>query len=240
MSLPGLCEGHMIEDGDHLLLLSQAVQAKLGVVTDVRDGTICMKDYAGQHLEVAPQIRTGLFMVRIDHLENVEDYLNPVKAYACEALRALVIDEDFDITNPEFLAKKGKDMFRPTASIAARGSHAASSFTTTGKRKQTPAQIQAKFDNIIGFAADGYPVERVRGASGLTSSSDEEVVVSMVTDDQRAEWRFGIVDEGAIRTEMSASSMQALGIKGIHQAPTPIHMMPIRTNHQSLNQCVSL
>ena len=44
MSLPGLCEGHMIEEGDHLLLLSQAVQAKLGMVKDVRDGTICMKD----------------------------------------------------------------------------------------------------------------------------------------------------------------------------------------------------
>ena len=124
----------MIEEGDHLLLLTQAVQAKLGMVKDVRDGTICMKDYAGQHLQVARQIRTGLFMVRIDHLENVEDYLNPAKAYACEALRALVIAEDFDITNTKFLAKKGKDILKPPALIAARSSHASSSFTTTGKR----------------------------------------------------------------------------------------------------------
>ena len=77
MSLPGLVEGHKIIEGDRLLLLSQSVQAKLGMVKDVRDGTTIMKDYQGQHLQVARQIRTGLLMVRIDHLSNVEDYLNP-------------------------------------------------------------------------------------------------------------------------------------------------------------------
>ena len=64
-----------MEEGNHVLLLSQAVQANLGFLKSVRNGTIVMEDYNGQHLEVARQVRTGLFMIRIDHLV-LQDYIN--------------------------------------------------------------------------------------------------------------------------------------------------------------------
>ena len=41
----------------------------MGFKKDVRDGTITMEDYDDQNLEFAQQIRTGLFMIRIDHLD---------------------------------------------------------------------------------------------------------------------------------------------------------------------------
>ena len=34
----------------------------------VRDGSITLDDYDAQSLEVARQVRTGLFMIKIDHL----------------------------------------------------------------------------------------------------------------------------------------------------------------------------
>ena len=34
----------------------------------VRDGSIALDDYDVQSLEVARQVRTGLFMIRTDHL----------------------------------------------------------------------------------------------------------------------------------------------------------------------------
>ena len=119
-------------------------------------------------------MRTGLFIVQIDHLDNIDDYVDPGSSYACEALHVLVIEEDFCISNPDFLAKKSCDMYKPTASIAARS-------------KRSKAEIlKAKFDNIIGFAVDGYPVEGGRGLSGPAGSSDEEVIVATVTDEQRS------------------------------------------------------
>ena len=77
IELPGICEGHMIEEGDRLLLLSQVVQAMLGMVKDVREGTI-LKDYEGQCLEACRQIRTGLFIIRIDNLNGVEVHRSQV------------------------------------------------------------------------------------------------------------------------------------------------------------------
>ena len=69
MILPGGLSSHEMPNSNHPLLLSQSFQAKLGFQKDVRDGTITMKEYDGQSLEVVRQIRTGLFMVRIDHLD---------------------------------------------------------------------------------------------------------------------------------------------------------------------------
>ena len=62
-------DSHEMPNSKHPLLFSQSCQAKLGFKKDVRDGTITMKDYDDQNLEVARQIRTGLFMIRIDHLD---------------------------------------------------------------------------------------------------------------------------------------------------------------------------
>ena len=73
------------------MLLSQASQAKLGFVKDVRDGTIQVKDYDWQHLEVARQIGTGLFMVRLDHL-NRDQYRN------LPGSLPRLLDEDYDDT----------------------------------------------------------------------------------------------------------------------------------------------
>ena len=61
-------------NGKHPMLLSQSAQAKLGMVKDVREGIIIMKDYQGNRLEVVRQAKTGLFMTRIDRLPKIEDY----------------------------------------------------------------------------------------------------------------------------------------------------------------------
>ena len=56
------------------MLLSQSVQAKMGFLKNARTGGISLMDYNNQTLEVARQINTGLFMIRIDHFarEDVE------------------------------------------------------------------------------------------------------------------------------------------------------------------------
>ena len=54
----------------HFLLLSQACQAKLGMTKRVRDGSITLADYDAQSLDVARQVWTGLFMIRIDLTNN--------------------------------------------------------------------------------------------------------------------------------------------------------------------------
>ena len=41
------------------------------------------------------------------------------KPWACEALKALVIDEDFDVTNPTFLGKKISETYISTAALIA-------------------------------------------------------------------------------------------------------------------------
>ena len=53
----------------------------------VRDGSITLDDYGAQSLEVAPQVETGLFMIRIDHLIYNDYMCNPL-------LNDLVIDLD--------------------------------------------------------------------------------------------------------------------------------------------------
>ena len=72
MNIPGVLESYTVQysvaESSTPLLLSQAVQAKLGFRKDVRNGTIELIDYEGQSLKVVRQARTGLFMVRIDHL----------------------------------------------------------------------------------------------------------------------------------------------------------------------------
>ena len=69
------------------LLLSQACQAKLGMTKRVRDGSITLDDYDAQSLEVARQVGTGLFMIRIDHLIYNDCVRNPL-------LNDLAIDFD--------------------------------------------------------------------------------------------------------------------------------------------------
>ena len=68
MKIPGVLESYSVADSSTPLLLSQAVQAKLGFMKNVRNGTIELLDYEGQSLKVVRQKRTGLFMIRIDHL----------------------------------------------------------------------------------------------------------------------------------------------------------------------------
>ena len=71
-TIPGALNSHETETGPGVrpnpLLLSQAVQARLGLTKSARYGKVTLDDYNGQSLEVAREQGTGLFMVRIDHL----------------------------------------------------------------------------------------------------------------------------------------------------------------------------
>ena len=66
--LPGTLASHEIADSKHPLLLSQSCQAMLGFTKSSRSGAITLDDYSDQNLEVVRQAKTGLFMVRMDHL----------------------------------------------------------------------------------------------------------------------------------------------------------------------------
>ena len=70
---------HEIPEKTHLLLLSQACQAKLGMTKRVRDGSITVDDYDAQSSEVARQVGTGRFMIRIDHLVYDDYVCNPLQ-----------------------------------------------------------------------------------------------------------------------------------------------------------------
>ena len=83
LRLPGLIESHQVRDGKHLMLPSQAAQAKLGFVKNVRRGTIMLEDYEGQEIEVCRQVNTGLYIIRIDHLLNRDDWASESKPWAC-------------------------------------------------------------------------------------------------------------------------------------------------------------
>ena len=76
MIVQGSVISHEMPGSSHPMLLSQSAQALLGFKKDVRDGTIKMKDYDDQDLEVVRQHRTGLFMIRMDHIHH----------YRCEEL----------------------------------------------------------------------------------------------------------------------------------------------------------
>ena len=65
MVTPGCVNSHEIQEKTHLLLLSQARQAKLGRTKRVRDGSITLDDFEAQSLEVARQVGTGLFVIMI-------------------------------------------------------------------------------------------------------------------------------------------------------------------------------
>ena len=79
--LPGGLDSHEMKGVNYPLLLSQSVQSKLGFIKDTRDGTIILKDYEHQHLEVVRQAKTGLYMIRIDHLiyDMYQDLLPPLQ-----------------------------------------------------------------------------------------------------------------------------------------------------------------
>ena len=87
MVILGCVHSHEILKKTHPLLLSQACQAKLGMVKRVRDGSITLDDYDEQSLEVVGQVGMGLFMIRIDHLVYNDHVRNPL-------LDDLVIDFD--------------------------------------------------------------------------------------------------------------------------------------------------
>ena len=65
MVIPACVHSHEIPEKTHLLFLSQACQAKVGMTKRVREGSITLDDYDAQSLEVARQVETGLFMIRI-------------------------------------------------------------------------------------------------------------------------------------------------------------------------------
>ena len=54
--IPGCVHSHEIPEKTHLLLVSQACQAKLGIAKRARDGSITLEDYDAQSLEVARQV----------------------------------------------------------------------------------------------------------------------------------------------------------------------------------------
>ena len=88
--IPGCVHSHEISEKTHPLLVSQACQAKLGMTKRVRYGSITLDDYDAQTLEVARQVGTGLFMIRIDHLICDDCASNPL-------LNDLVIDFDDEL-----------------------------------------------------------------------------------------------------------------------------------------------
>ena len=109
MVLPGAIDSHETADSRHPLLISQAVQAKLGFTKSARKGTITLDDYEDQGLEVARQIRTGLFMIRIDHLLT-EQYL-PLP----EQLRSLLLEQPDTIESSD-----DDDLYDPHSYVASR------------------------------------------------------------------------------------------------------------------------
>jgi len=88
LRLPGSVESHEMKHGTHPLLISQSVQAKLGMRKDMREGSITFKDYDDQRVEVCRQKGTGLFIIRIDHF-SIDDYLNP-RSGGTEVFRGFV------------------------------------------------------------------------------------------------------------------------------------------------------
>ena len=87
MVIPGCVQPHEIPEKTHPLLVSHACQAKLGVTQRVRDGSITLDDYDAQALEVARQVGTGLFVIRIAYVIYNDYVCNSV-------LNDLVIDVD--------------------------------------------------------------------------------------------------------------------------------------------------
>ena len=75
--IPGPFQAHEVPDEDHPMLISQSAQAKLGFIKDFREGTITIKDYNNQHLEVVRRKGTGLFMIRLDHLRAEQHQMCP-------------------------------------------------------------------------------------------------------------------------------------------------------------------
>ena len=67
-TIAGVTFSHQIEEANHPILLSIEMQSKLGFIKDIRAGTIKLQDYPNERLEIVRQAGTGLFMVRIDHL----------------------------------------------------------------------------------------------------------------------------------------------------------------------------
>ena len=86
--IPGALDSHET-DSRHPLLISQAVQAKLGFTKSSRNGAVTLDDYDNQSLEVAREVGTGLFMIRIDHLL-AEQYL-PLP----EPVRSLLLEQPY-------------------------------------------------------------------------------------------------------------------------------------------------
>ena len=94
MVIPGCVHSHEIPEKTHPLLLSQACLAKLGMRKRVRESSITLVDCDAPSLEVARQVGTGLFMIRIDHLTHDDYVCNPL-------VNDLVIDfsDEPDVNN---------------------------------------------------------------------------------------------------------------------------------------------
>ena len=89
MIIPGGMDSHELPTADHPMLISQSVQARLGMIKCIRNGIIWLQDYDNQTLEVVRHYKTGLFMIRIDHLL-VDDY-KKLKSKTGKFLNKLVI-----------------------------------------------------------------------------------------------------------------------------------------------------
>ena len=74
MVIPECVHSREMPEKTHPLLVSQAYQAKLGMTKRGGDCSITLDDYDAQSSEVAPQVGTGLFMIRFDHLIR-DDYV---------------------------------------------------------------------------------------------------------------------------------------------------------------------
>jgi hypothetical protein len=68
-TIPGTLDSNEVPNSAMPMLLSQNAQAPLGMIKDMRKGTIRLADYDLREIEVVRHKNTGLFMIRIDHLE---------------------------------------------------------------------------------------------------------------------------------------------------------------------------
>jgi hypothetical protein len=109
--IPGAVDSHETPDGKHPMLLSQSAQAKLGFTKSSRHGTITLDDYDNQEIEVVRQVKTGLFMICISHL-NPKDYIGAPESMECLLIDKPMLaqsseDSDYEDEHRSYAARRG-------------------------------------------------------------------------------------------------------------------------------------
>ena len=99
MVIPGCVHSHEIPQKAHLLLVSQACQAKMGMTKRVRDGSITLDDSDAQSLKVARQVGTGLCIIRIDHWLYNDYVCNPLLNLVLTARLEILTNQNFPIVS---------------------------------------------------------------------------------------------------------------------------------------------